>query len=84
VKISGVMPMSASKAGVVSRSSSHGDNGEVRKLLGLKKSGDADNAEAIAWAAASSLTDIWRAADVSPSEMVCVCSEGLLEASIVK
>jgi hypothetical protein len=75
----------------------------VRKLLGLKKSGDAvgdgmvreqvadedrsslpDNAEAIAWAAASSLTDIWRAADVSPSEMVCVCSEGLLEASIVK
>lgn len=103
MKISGEMPKSASNAGVVSKSSSHGDTGEVRKLLGLKKSGDAvgdvvvrehptdegrsvvpDNAEAIAWAAAASSTDIGRVADVSPSETVCVCSEVLLEASIVK
>ena len=40
--MSGVMPTSPSRAGVVSRSS-HGDTGEVRKSLGFgfKKSGDA-------------------------------------------
>src|ERR1700733_7639218 len=40
--MSGVIPTSPSRAGVVSRSS-HGDTGEVRKSLGFgfKKSGDA-------------------------------------------
>jgi hypothetical protein len=41
--MSGVMPTSPSRAGVVSRSS-HGDTGEVRKSLGFgfKKSGEAE------------------------------------------
>lgn len=40
--MSGIMPMSASRAGVGNRSS-HGDTGEVRKSLwlGFKKSGEA-------------------------------------------
>jgi len=80
--MSGVMPISPSRAGVVRRSS-HGDTGEVRKSLGLgfKKSGEADNAEAIACAAASSLGDIGRATLSSGREDG---SEDLLEASIFK
>jgi|SRR5216684_9323405 len=40
--MSGVMHASPSRAGVVSRSS-HGDTGDVRKSLGFKNSGEAEN-----------------------------------------
>jgi hypothetical protein len=82
--MSGVMPISPSRAGVVSRSS-HGDTGDVRKSLelGFKNSGEADSAEAIACAAASSLADIGRAA-VELSSGAEDGSEDLLEASIFK
>jgi hypothetical protein len=80
--MSGIIPASASRAGVVSRSS-HGDTGEVRKSLGFKNTGDADNAEAIACAAASSLADIGTAT-VELSSGTDVCSGDLFEANIVK
>ena len=81
VKISGVMPISASDAVVVSRSSSHhgvkksgdvvGDDaigdGTVREqVVDEDQSSLPDNAEAIARTAASSSTDIRDAADLSP------------------
>ena len=72
--MSGVIPASASRAGIVS-SSSQGDTGDVRKSLVFMKTGEAerrldtlmrekqhlevpDNANAIACVAASSLADI--------------------------
>ena len=97
--MSGVIPASASRAGVVSRSS-HGDTGDVRKSLGFMNTGEADvrldtlmrgkqhlevpdNAEAIACAAASSFADIGRPT-VVVSSGIEVCSAVLFEASIVK
>ena len=96
--MSGVIPASASRAGVVS-SSSQGDTGDVRKSLGFMNTGEAgrrldtlmrekqhlevpDNADAIACAAASSLADIGTAT-VGVSSGFEVCSV-LFEASIVK
>ena len=60
-------------------------DGAVREQVAEEKlSPVPDNAEAIAWAAASLSTDIGRAVDVSRSVMVRVCSGVLLEANIVK